>query len=263
MHGATQNIYCGINDYQDMSFLLHLLRPGELFVDVGANVGAYTVLASAVIGACTLACEPNPGTLDKFRRNIRLNGISELVDERAIAVGAQAKVVRLFTGTEDAMNRVVAEEEATDTIEVPQLPLDALLEGRSPRLLKVDVEGYEPEVLEGASRTLAQSQLLGVILESNPESEPEANPKNARESERQHQRGESDVRADHTPDRRRTPHSMLLDYGFQLCSYEPRTRTLLAVERPGDNGIYVRDLNQAQALLRQAPFFTVFGQQRF
>jgi hypothetical protein len=186
---------------------------------------------------------------------MRLNGISELVDERAIAIGAQAKVVRLFTGTEDAMNRVVAEGEAADTIEVPQLPLDALLEGRSPRLLKIDVEGYEPEVLEGASRTLAQSELLGVILESNPESEPESEPES--------KRGPSDARPRHVPTRRPTSHSMLLDYGFQLCSYEPRTRTLLAVERPGDNGIYVRDLNQAQALLRQAPFFTVFGHQRF
>ncbi len=232
MHGATQNIYCGINDYEDMSFLLHLLRLGDLFVDVGANVGAYTVLASAVIGALTMACEPNPQTLVKFRRNVMLNGISELVDERAVALGAEAKMIRLFTGTTDAMNRVVGDEQAADTMEVRQTTLDALLDGRALRLLKVDVEGYEPEVLKGASRTLAQAELLGVIVESNAEPELKST----------------------------SPHAVLLGYGFQLCSYEPRTRTLLPVQHPGDNGLYVREFERTQALLRQAPSFTVFGQ---
>ncbi|MGI8772663.1 MAG: FkbM family methyltransferase [Acidobacteriaceae bacterium] len=231
MHGATQNIYCGINDYQDMSFLLHLLRPGDLFVDVGANVGAYTVLASAAIGARSMACEPNPHTLVKFRRNVMLNGISDLVDERPVAVGAETKMIRLFTGTTDAMNRVVEDDQARDTIEVRQSPLDAMLDGRALRLLKVDVEGYEPAVLAGACRALVHPELLGVIVESNAEEQGRA-----------------------------SPHAVLLGYGFQLCSYEPRTRTLLPMQNAGDNGLYVRDLQRTQSLLREAPSFTVFGE---
>jgi hypothetical protein len=53
MTGATGNIYCGLHEFTDMAFLLHLLRPDDLFVDVGANIGSYTVLASAVCGART------------------------------------------------------------------------------------------------------------------------------------------------------------------------------------------------------------------
>jgi hypothetical protein len=45
MTGATGNIYCGLHEFAEMGFLLHLLRPGDVFVDVGANVGSYTVLA--------------------------------------------------------------------------------------------------------------------------------------------------------------------------------------------------------------------------
>lgn len=44
MTGATGNIYCGLHEFTDMSFVLHLLRPDDLFVDVGANIGSYTVL---------------------------------------------------------------------------------------------------------------------------------------------------------------------------------------------------------------------------
>lgn len=51
MTGATGNIYCGLHEYRDMAFLLHLLRADDLFVDIGANIGSYTILASAVCGA--------------------------------------------------------------------------------------------------------------------------------------------------------------------------------------------------------------------
>src|SRR3954464_6025907 len=51
MTGATGNIYAGLHEFEEMAFTIHLLRPGDLFVDVGANIGAYTVLAAAVAGA--------------------------------------------------------------------------------------------------------------------------------------------------------------------------------------------------------------------
>ena len=47
MTGATGNIYTGLHDFPEMAFLLHFLRPGDLFYDVGANVGSYTVARRA------------------------------------------------------------------------------------------------------------------------------------------------------------------------------------------------------------------------
>src|ERR1700761_268360 len=46
MTGATGNMYCGLHEYNEMAFLLHLLREDDLFIDIGANIGSYTVLAS-------------------------------------------------------------------------------------------------------------------------------------------------------------------------------------------------------------------------
>src|SRR5438874_2610827 len=43
MTGATGNLYCGLHEFFDMALVLHFLRPGDLFLDIGANVGAYTV----------------------------------------------------------------------------------------------------------------------------------------------------------------------------------------------------------------------------
>ena len=64
--GATGNLYCGLAEFNDMGFLLHFLRDSDLFIDVGANIGAYNILASGEISACTIvidtiACTSNSG----------------------------------------------------------------------------------------------------------------------------------------------------------------------------------------------------------
>lgn len=71
--GATGNLYCGLHEWPDMAFVLHLLRPGDTFADIGANVGTYTVLASAAVGARTVAFEPAPETFAWLQRNLALN----------------------------------------------------------------------------------------------------------------------------------------------------------------------------------------------
>lgn len=62
MTGATMNLYCGLHEAADMAFVLHVLRACDGFLDVGANVGSYSILASGVAQARTLALEPIPAT---------------------------------------------------------------------------------------------------------------------------------------------------------------------------------------------------------
>jgi hypothetical protein len=64
--GLTGNIYTGLHEFPDMGFLLHVLRGEDLFVDVGANVGSYTILACSVVGARGFAFEPVPSTYSGF-----------------------------------------------------------------------------------------------------------------------------------------------------------------------------------------------------
>lgn len=59
MIGTTGNICTGLHEFEDMAFVLHTLCAKDIFADIGANVGSYTILAGAVSGAKCLAFEPN------------------------------------------------------------------------------------------------------------------------------------------------------------------------------------------------------------
>jgi FkbM family methyltransferase len=164
MTGATGNIYCGLHEYVDMRFVLDNLKPDDLFVDIGANVGSYTILASKVCKARTICVEPDPETVDLLRRNIAVNGIDGRVEVINSALGAELGVINFTIGL-GTTNRVAT----TDDAEVRQVPvktLDSILKGRCPTIIKIDVEGYELEVFKGATRTLADLRLTAIITET-------------------------------------------------------------------------------------------------
>ena len=97
MTGATGNIYAGLHEFADMAFTLHFLRPDDLFMDVGANVGSYTLLASGVCKARTISFEPYPETMAALRRNIDLElesaGI-EFIDANGAGEGVRFRKSR-------------------------------------------------------------------------------------------------------------------------------------------------------------------------
>ena len=69
MTGATGNIYTGLLEFDDMAFVLHALRPDDLFADIGANIGVYSVLAAKNAGASVIAVEPIPSTSVHLKNN--------------------------------------------------------------------------------------------------------------------------------------------------------------------------------------------------
>lgn len=168
MTGATGNIYCGLHEFADMAFVLHCLRGTDLFVDVGANIGSYTVLASGVVGCRTVSIEPVPGTFSKLERNIRINALEGKVRLHHCAAGAGEGEV-WFRTDHDTMNRVVDPSDPVEKMRVVVRGLDTILGVDVGELWKVDVEGYEWEVLQGASGSLRDRRLKGVMLEGNDE----------------------------------------------------------------------------------------------
>lgn len=206
MTGATGNIYCGLHEYADMSFVLHLLRPGDLFVDVGANIGSYTVLASGVCGARSIAIEPDEGTVRHLQRNIAENGINKLVKVRQTAVGDSSGSIS-FTVGKDTTNQV-AQPGDLNIQTVPLTRLDEILQGASPTLIKFDVEGYETQALRGAREVLASSSLQAILLET-VDAEAEA---------------------------------MLKQAGFSEMAYDPvNNRLECADSKAGANCLFIRD----------------------
>jgi FkbM family methyltransferase len=224
MTGATGNIYCGLHEFADMAFLLHFLTPEDLFVDVGANIGSYTVLASAVCGARSISIEPDPDTMSSLRRNVEANDIVSRVHLIETAVGSQAGVIS-FTVGHDTTNRVATDAD-TRVREIIAQTLDEILQGRNPVLIKMDVEGYEPKVVAGAAETLKNPSLLAVITETADE--PVCSALNAA--------------------------------GFQIAAYDAFTRVLTAgAGHKSANDLFVRDLDACRSRVRGAPRRIVLG----
>lgn len=225
MTGATGNIYCGLHEYADMAFVLHLLRENDLFLDLGANIGSYTVLASKVCGARSISVEPDPGTLVFLRRNVEANGIEDRVEIAETALGAEHRIARFSIGY-DTTNRVVDEGSKVGR-EVSLMPLDAIVGDRRPTMIKMDVEGYEAEVLKGARETLKKDTLLAVETETSDTVVIDA----------------------------------LTEAGFERWYYDPARRELsnepLGIS--SSNALYLRDVQRVRGRVAEAPARKVLG----
>lgn len=236
--GDLANYFMGLPDFEDCAFLLHLLREGDVFADVGANAGSYTVLAAGVCGATVVAVEPVPATFERLMRNVAVNGLSGRVAACMCGVGAVEETLR-FTTENDQRNQVAHAEYRGATIEVPVRPLDVVLDGMVPKLMKLDVEGWEPQVLQGAQRTLANEALKGLIVEMKSDA---------------HNLTKNDAAV----------HAMLTEQGFAPHAYDPMRRTLRALSGKNPdciNTLYLRDAEALAVGVQQAPAFTVAGRQ--
>jgi FkbM family methyltransferase len=159
MTGATGNIYCGLHEFADMAFALHVLRPDDLFLDVGANVGSYTVLASGVCGARSIAFEPDPDAADALERNIAINSLGDLVTLHRNAVGIDGDV--RFTIGLDTVNHIDRTGERNTRV-VPSVSFNSL--DCRPTLIKLDVEGGEDDVICNGRSMLAKTE--AIIIET-------------------------------------------------------------------------------------------------
>ena len=142
--GATGNIYCGLHEFHDMDFCAALfLRKNDLFLDVGDNIGSYTVHASGAVGSEKFCFEPVPESFQHLLYKIYLNWLVDCVVPLNVAVGAETGELEMMADR-DTVNRVVSGEGYSGAkVKVPVVTLDESLAGRVPNLIKIDVEGFK------------------------------------------------------------------------------------------------------------------------
>lgn len=214
-----------------MAFVLHVLKPGEHFLDVGANIGSYTVLAAAGAKARVTAVEPIPETFEKLRLNVSLNQLECRVRTCLLGLSDQEGVLRFSAGL-DTVNHVLAPGEDIPGIDVSVTRMDDLVGADCPRVIKIDVEGHEFAVLQGAANTLSDDRLMAVVMETNG-------------SGQRFGRSNTDLL------------DVMRGYGFSPWRYDPFNRRLDEVMLGSANTIFVRQTTEVSERLRSAPLFRV------
>ena len=235
MHGATGNLFCGLDEFEDMAFLLHFLREDDLFIDIGANIGSYTLLASNEVGAEAISIEPIPETYKRLKTNLLLNNLDHRVDALNIGLGRKSGVLR-FTKSLDSENHVATVNEI-DTIDVEIKKFDDIISIQKITLIKIDVEGYETEVLTGMSNALLNPLLKGIIIELNG-------------SGNRYGFEEDEI------------HRKLLSHNFKPLFYSPFERKLVNSDSYGSyNTIYIRDVDFVDSRVTSARKFKILDQE--
>jgi FkbM family methyltransferase len=156
---ASKVVYANPPDHPEMLAWQLVLRPGDLFVDVGANIGSYAIWAGE-LGAEVIALEPADDTFALLAENVALNGYPVRLIQAA--AGATCGFARLTSGL-DCVNRL----DPRGAVETAMVTIDSIIADRTVAGMKIDVEGFEIEVLRGCERALSEQRLRLIQLEWN------------------------------------------------------------------------------------------------
>jgi FkbM family methyltransferase len=161
--------YADWPEYHELQWLRRVLGLGDVILDVGANVGHISLLLADVVGSDALfAFEPAPIAFARLSENWRLNGwdTGQLIQA---AVGASTGTAHIPFASTPLTTLSLVDRTADGARPVPLMTLDSsrcLWERRRIGLLKIDVEGHEAEVLNGAAAVLSIDRPKVVMFES-------------------------------------------------------------------------------------------------
>ncbi len=151
----------GVWEPYETELVLAALAPGDVFVDAGANIGYFSILAAARVGpaGAVYAFEPDPGNAALLRASATLNGLADTVTVVEAALAREAGSAELFLSADNlGDHQLFSGDEARDSVAVAKLNGAAYLAPRVNRIamVKVDTQGFEYEVLAGLMPLLQQ-----------------------------------------------------------------------------------------------------------
>lgn len=162
-------VWKAVSDRRERKLFRQLIKPGMTVIDVGANVGVYTKLFSTLVEnrGQVHAFEPAPANFSRLQENI---GSKSNVVLNQAAVGKENGSIRLFMSDElNVDHRVFDSGDGRQSIDVPVVSLDEYFSpGQRVDVIKIDVQGYELSVLEGARRILEENRDIRILMEFWP-----------------------------------------------------------------------------------------------
>ena len=157
----------GLADYWEMKFIKAYLRPGDNFLDIGANTGVYSILAAACVGEVGSidAFEPMERTALRIEEQAALNQLKNLEVRRSVVSDVTGLVEFGFADNDAMMHMKRGTESGAGTIKSKSIRLDDFKPHKAYALAKMDIEGAEPLALRGATRRLEQNNPPVWLLE--------------------------------------------------------------------------------------------------
>lgn len=163
----------GVYEPVETELLKKLVKPGDTVLDIGANIGYYTLILAGLVGdgGKVYAFEPDPTNYDLLRRNVELNGYKNIVLVQK-ATSNQNGSLRLYLCADNkAMHRVYASQYCEDDfVEIEAVKLDDYFAGRDEQIdfVKIDIEGAEYAAIEGMRSLLGKNERLKLVTEYTP-----------------------------------------------------------------------------------------------
>ena len=169
---TTTMVTTGTWEPTETSVLRAQLRPGDTYVDVGAYIGYYTVIASKLVGQSgrVIAFEPDPRNFALLKRNVETNGCTNVILEQ-LALSDRPGSIKLFLhDVSKGSHSIVEFAGAAGTVEVEAVPLDDYLAEweRQIDVVKIDTEGAEAIILDGMRGTFKRYRNARLLMEFYP-----------------------------------------------------------------------------------------------
>ena len=226
--GIIGNYYFFIEDYEESIFLIHYLTDQDLFIDIGSNHGHYTMISSGICDSKSISIEPVKKTFDRLKMNIELNNLRNVT---LYNVGISDSEGELYISNNmGSMNRIIDKFSENNCELIKGTTLDQLLiSEKNISSIKIDVEGYEKQVLLGSKKTLKNPNLNVIIIELN-------------KSNRQYSYNENETI------------SILEENGFSPYKYIYPDNILVPLEKKNFdsfNTIFIRNINSVKSRIEQ------------
>lgn len=234
--GLVGNIYFGLYEFEDSMFVIHFLRKNDFFLDIGSNLGHFSLIASGVANANSIAIEPIPTTYERLLKQIKINKFEDKIE--ALNIGLADVTSTLYFSTDKGTMNGIVDINYPNAIKVAVTTLDALNgANKNISLIKMDVEGYENYVLQGGIETLSNRNLKAIIVELN-------------NSGAKYNISDNEV------------YSRLLGFNFKPYKYDPLKRALIKLDsynKEDFNTIFIRDFEYVKERIDTSEYYKIWN----
>lgn len=165
-------VYALWPEYHELNFIYSILRENDNYIDVGAHIGDSSLLAASKIKTGkVISCEPTPAIFNELYTNIKLNNFENIIYPLQKAISDREGVAFFTLETASEVNHLGSKVNGKKSIKVLTTTVDTLVTQNSLKkveLLKIDVEGFELEVMLGAKKSLHLNKVGMILFEVNP-----------------------------------------------------------------------------------------------